>query len=207
MKNPATKVCQLVTPHIIWRIRAGLPIIIADAKDRENEGDLFFAASKITIAMMAFMIRWTSGIVCAPMTRERAHVLHLRLLIHRPTSHYGCKFLTPVDVKSGTSTGISAHDRVLTLRRLADSKARSGDFGRPGHIFPLLADRKLLKGRQGHTEAAIALLEAARMPRVGVIAELINDNGTMMRGSRLPKFAKDQRIPIITIDDIAKTRV
>lgn len=187
---------------IIQRIKKGLPIIVVDDEHREDEADLFFAAQKITIPWMAFMIRHTSGIVCAPMTEVRACALDLAPLMKKPTSHYGCRFTMPVDVKRGTTTGVSAHDRVLTMRRLQDSRAKPSDFGRPGHVFPLLAHPRLLQGRCGHTEAAVALLQQANLPPVGVIVELINDDGTMMRGSKLKRFSKRFKIPLLRIQDI-----
>lgn len=188
--------------NIVARIRKGLPIIVVDDKKRENEGDLFFAASKISVPQMAFMIRYTTGIICAPMTQVRARKLRLSPLMKKPTSRYGCKFTMPVDVHRGTTSGVSAHDRVFTLRRLASLRAKPSDFGRPGHVFPLLAHPKLLKGRQGHTEGAVALLRLAKMPEVGVIGELINDDGTMMRGARLTAFAKKFSTPIVSIEEI-----
>lgn len=190
---------------IVRRIKTGLPVIMADGKDRENEGDLFFAAERMTVQWMAFMIRYTSGIICAPMTGTRAKTLGLRSLTARPTTRFGCKFTMPVDVKKGTTTGVSAMDRVCTLKALADPCARPSDFGKPGHVFPLIAHSRLLRGRQGHTEAAIALIAISRIQQVGVIAELINDDGTMTKGVRLQRFARQHGIPIVEISQIRKS--
>jgi len=187
---------------IIQRIKKGLPVIVVDDKHREDEGDIFFSAQKITISWMAFTVRHTSGIVCAPLTQARARELRLRPLMSRPTNRHGCKFLMPVDVHHGAPSGVSAHDRVLTLRRLVHPQAKPGDFGRPGHVFPLLAHQKLLRGRRGHTEAAITLLTIAHMPLVGVIAELMHDNGTMMRSASLKRFAQKFSIPVVQIEEI-----
>lgn len=188
--------------NILERIREGLPVIVVDGKNRENEGDLLFAAQKITVQWMAFMIRHTSGIICTPMLPSRAKVLGLRPLIKNPTTRFGCKFTMPVDVQKGVTTGVSAADRVRTMRALANPGARPNDFGKPGHVFPLISHPKGLAGRRGHTEAAIALLKKARMREVGVIAELINDDGAMMRGARLARFAARHKIPIVNISEL-----
>lgn len=190
---------DMVSGPIIARIRKGLPVIIIDGPTRENEADLMCAAQVVSARSMAFMIRYTSGIICAPMTRERARLLRLIPLMQRPTVRFGTNFLMPVDVYQGTRSGVSAHDRMLTVRRLADSRAKPSDFGRPGHVFPLCAHPQLLRGRNGHTEAAITLLTMAKLQLVGVIGELMNENGTMMRGVSLKKFSRKFAIPILSI--------
>ncbi|CCH59636.1 hypothetical protein TBLA_0B08210 [Henningerozyma blattae CBS 6284] len=186
-------------------------LIVMDDKSRENEGDLICAASGMSIEQMAFLVRHSSGYVCAPMNNKIADKLDLPLLRGgmKYTSYaddrHGTAYTITVDVAEGTTTGISAHDRTLTCRALANEGSKSTDFLKPGHICPLrAADGGVLK-RRGHTEAAVDLCRLSGLPEVGVICELVNDrDGSMMRLDDCEKFGKENNIPLITIDDLAK---
>jgi len=181
-------------------------IIVADDDDRENEGDLFVAASLCTSEKMAFIIRHTSGIVCAPLAPEEARRLHLDPMVALNDAPLGTAFTVSVDVRHGLSTGISAEERTNTVRALADSNFGASDFVRPGHVFPLVAKEGGVLMRSGHTEACVDLCKLAGLPSVGVLAELMNDDGTVMRGVELAAFAQRQKLQRITIAELIAYR-
>src|SRR5487761_1428389 len=174
-------------------------IIVADDDDRENEGDLFVAASLCTPEKMAFIIRNTSGIVCAPLGAELARYLHLDPMVALNDAPLGTAFTVSVDVRHGLTTGISAEERTNTVRALANHNSGAADFVRPGHVFPLIGREGGVLMRSGHTEACIDLCRPAGLPPVGVLAELMNDDGTVMRGPELKKFADQHRLQHLTI--------
>src|SRR5271157_1676681 len=157
-------------------------IIVADDDDRENEGDLFVAASLCTPEKMAFIIRNTSGIVCAPLGSDDAKRLRLEPMVAANDAPLGTAFTVSVDFRHGLTTGISAEERNNTVRGLANGNIGAADFVRPGHVFPLIAKAGGVLMRSGHTEACIDLCRLAGLPGVGVLAELMNDDGTVMRG-------------------------
>src|SRR3954451_22244776 len=161
----------------------GMVIVIDDA-DRENEGDLVVAAEKVTPEQMAFVVRHTTGIVCAPMPSERADALRLPQMVTHNTDAHSTAFTVTVDAV-GTSTGVSASDRAATFRALADPATRPGDLRRPGHVFPLRARDGGVLVRAGHTEAAVDLLRMAGLSGVGVIGEITADDGGMRSGADL----------------------
>lgn len=183
-----------------------------DDDSRENEGDLIAAASNITTEQMAFLIRHSSGYVCAPMSNEYADKLDLPLMrdnlkcVSNADDRHGTAYTITVDAAEGTTTGISAHDRGLTCRTLAQSTSKPTDFLKPGHICPLRAADNGVLQRRGHTEAAVDLCKLSGLPPVGVICELVNDDeqGTMMRLNNCVEFGKKFNIPIITIEDLAQ---
>jgi 3,4-dihydroxy 2-butanone 4-phosphate synthase / GTP cyclohydrolase II len=181
-------------------------IIVADDDDRENEGDLFVAASLCTPEKMAFIIRHTSGIVCAPLAPEEARRLHLDPMVALNDAPLGTAFTVSVDVRHGLSTGISAEERTNTVRALANSNFGATDFVRPGHVFPLVAKEGGVLMRSGHTEACVDLCKLAGLPSVGVLAELMNDDGTVMRGVELAAFAQRQKLQRITIAELIAYR-
>jgi 3,4-dihydroxy 2-butanone 4-phosphate synthase / GTP cyclohydrolase II len=181
-------------------------IIVADDNDRENEGDLFVAASLCTPEKMAFIIRHTSGIVCAPLAPEEARRLHLDPMVALNDAPLGTAFTVSVDVRHGLSTGISAEERTNTVRALANSNFGASDFVRPGHVFPLVAKEGGVLMRSGHTEACVDLCKLAGLPSVGVLAELMNDDGTVMRGVELAAFAQRQKLQRITIAELIAYR-
>ena len=181
-------------------------IIVADDDDRENEGDLFVAASLCTSEKMAFIIRHTSGIVCAPLAPEEARRLHLDPMVALNDAPLGTAFTVSVDVRHGLSTGISAEERTNTVRALANSNFGASDFVRPGHVFPLVAKEGGVLMRSGHTEACVDLCKLAGLSSVGVLAELMNDDGTVMRGVELAAFAQRQKLQRITIAELIAYR-
>jgi 3,4-dihydroxy 2-butanone 4-phosphate synthase/GTP cyclohydrolase II len=181
-------------------------IIVADDDDRENEGDLFVAASLCTPEKMAFIIRHTSGIVCVPLAPEEARRLHLDPMVALNDAPLGTAFTVSVDVRHGLTTGISAEERTNTVRALANSNFGASDFVRPGHVFPLVAKEGGVLMRSGHTEACVDLCKLAGLPSVGVLAELMNDDGTVMRGTELAAFAQQQKLRRITIAELIAYR-
>src|SRR5215470_5372992 len=181
-------------------------IIVADDDDRENEGDLFVAASLCTPEKMAFVIRHTSGIVCAPLTLEEARRLHLDPMVPLNAASLGTAFTVSVDGRHGLTTGISAEERTNTVRALANGNSGAADFVRPGHVFPLVAKDGGVLMRSGHTEACIDLCRLASLPPVGVLAELMNDDGTVMRGPGVSAFATRHKLKQISIADLIAYR-
>src|SRR5437868_8705566 len=157
-------------------------IVVTDDDDRENEGDLFIAASLCTPEKMGFIIRHTSGIVCAPLSAEDAKRLQLNPMVSHNDAPLGTAFTVSVDFKHGLTTGISSDERTNTVRALANGNNGAADFVRPGHVFPLIAKEGGVLMRSGHTEACIDLCRLAGLPQVGVLAELVNDDGSVMRG-------------------------
>src|SRR5437879_4564265 len=183
-------------------------VVVADDDDRENEGDLFVAASLCTPEKMAFIRRHTSGIICAPLSVEEAKRLHLDPMVALNDAPLGTAFTVSVDVRHGLTTGISAEERTNTVRALANPNSGAADFVRPGHVFPLVAREGGVLMRSGHTEACIDLCRLAELPPVGVLSELMNDDGTVMRGPNVAAFAEPHTLRQISIDDlIAYTQV
>jgi 3,4-dihydroxy 2-butanone 4-phosphate synthase / GTP cyclohydrolase II len=191
---------------VIAAFARGELVIVADDDDRENEGDLFVAASLCTPEKMAFMIRHTSGIVCAPLAQDEARRLHLDPMVARNDAPLGTAFTVSVDVRHGLTTGISAEERTNTVRALANGNMGAGDFVRPGHVFPLVAKEGGVLMRSGHTEACIDLCRLAGLPPVGVLAELMNDDGTVMRGPQIAEFATRYKLHRISIADLIAYR-
>ena len=181
-------------------------VIVADDDDRESEGDLFVAASLCTPEKMAFVIRHTSGIVCAPLTPEEARRLHLDPMVPLNAAPLGTAFTVSVDGRHGLTTGISAEERTNTVLALANGNSGAADFVRPGHVFPLVAKEGGVLMRSGHTEACVDLCRLAGLPLVGVLAELMNDDGTVMRGAQLATFAEREKLQRITIAELISYR-
>src|SRR5438309_8903105 len=174
-------------------------VVVTDDDDRENEGDLFIAASLCTPEKMAFVIRHTSGIVCAPLAVDQARKLHLDPMVAENDAPLGTAFTVTVDVRHGLTTGISAEERTNTVRALANDNSGAADFVRPGHVFPLVAKDGGVLMRSGHTEACIDLCRLAGLPPIGVLAELMNDDGTVTRGPAVAAFAEQYRLKHISI--------
>lgn len=186
-------------------------LIVMDDESRENEGDLICAASNVSAESMAFLVRHSSGYVCAPMSNEIADRLDLPLLrtgmkyVSNADDRHGTAYTITVDVAEGTTTGISAHDRALTCSKLAELDAKATDFLKPGHICPLRAADGGVLTRRGHTEAAVDLCRLSGLPPVGVICELVNDrDGSMMRLNDCQEFGEKYNIPLITIEQLAQ---
>ena len=194
---------------IVETLRAfeqGEIVVVTDDDDRENEGDLIVAAVHCTPEKMAFIVRNTSGIVCTPMPHAEARRLNLAPMVAENDSAHTTAFTVSVDFKHGTTTGISAEDRTLTVRNLANGNVGGSDFLRPGHIFPLIAREGGVLMRSGHTEAAVDLCRLAGLPPVGVISELVNDDGTVKRGPQVKAFAEQHGLRQISVADLIAYR-
>ncbi|EKF19891.1 3,4-dihydroxy-2-butanone-4-phosphate synthase [Nitratireductor pacificus] len=181
-------------------------VVVMDDDGRENEGDLIVAAVHCTPEKMAFIVRHTSGIVCAPMPQSEAKRLNLAPMVADNDAPHSTAFTVSVDFKHGTTTGISGEDRTLTVRNLANPNVGAGDFVRPGHIFPLVAREGGVLMRSGHTEAAVDLCRLAGLPPVGVICELVNDDGTVMRGPQVSAFAGTHGLKQVSVADLIAYR-
>src|SRR6201992_2645052 len=187
---------------VIDAFKRGEIVVVTDDDDRENEGDLFVAASMCPSEKMAFIIRHTSGIVCAPLAPEEARRLHLDPMVAFNDAPLGTAFTVTVDVRHGLSTGISAEERTNTVRALANGNSGATDFVRPGHVFPLVAKESGGLTRPGHTEACVDLCRLAGLAPVGVLSELMNDDGTVMRGPELAAFAEKHKLQRISISEL-----
>jgi 3,4-dihydroxy 2-butanone 4-phosphate synthase/GTP cyclohydrolase II len=183
----------------------GRMVVVVDDEDRENEGDLVVAADLITHERMAFLVAHTTGIVCVPLGEDRAEELELPPMVAGNEDAQGTAFTVSVD-HVATGTGVSAVDRTRTVRALANPSTNAGDLRRPGHVFPLRARAGGVLVRQGHTEAAVDLLRLAGRPEVGVISEIIDDDGSMRRGESLRRFAVEHGFPLVTIADLVRHR-
>jgi len=181
-------------------------IIVVDNAHRENEGDLVIAAQDCTTEKMAFILRYSSGIICTPLSAQKAAELELPLMVQNNNSLYSTAFTVSVDAIEGTSTGISAYDRNLTVNKLAAADSKAGDFCRPGHIFPLIACEGGVLTRAGHTEAAVDLCSLTHKEPVAVIGELMNDDGTVKKGVQIKQFADAHKLPIISVDSLINFR-
>ena len=191
---------------VIEAFARGEIVIVTDDDDRENEGDLVLAAVHATPEKMAFIIRNTCGIVCTPLPIETARRLNLTPMVAENDSAHTTAFTVTVDYRHGTTTGISAEDRTATVRGLANPNAGTSDFSRPGHIFPLIAKEGGVLMRSGHTEAAVDLCRYAKVEPVGVICELVNDDGTVMRGPQIEAFAAKHKMHRISVADLIAYR-
>ena len=185
-------------------LKAGKMIIVTDDENRENEGDLVFAAEKVTAEMINFMAKEGRGLICVSMEEELAYRLNFHPMVSNPDGN--CNFTVSVDAKSGITTGISARDRSHTIKTILDVKSTANDFIRPGHMFPLIAKPGGVLKRAGHTEAAVDLMRLAGLNPSGVICEIMNDDGTMARMPDLEKFAVKHDLKIITIQDLIQYR-
>lgn len=189
-------------------LRAGKVLICVDDEDRENEGDFICAAETITPETVNFMARYGRGLICSPLTRERCAELKLDMMVGENTSLHSTPFTVSVDLLGhGCTTGISAHDRAKTLNALVDPETKPEDLGRPGHIFPLLAQKKGVLRRPGHTEAVVDLTRLAGLRPGGVLVEILNEDGTMARLPQLMEVAKKFDLKIISIADLIKYRL
>ncbi|MCP4137528.1 MAG: bifunctional 3,4-dihydroxy-2-butanone-4-phosphate synthase/GTP cyclohydrolase II [bacterium] len=191
---------------MIDEIRNGKMIILVDSEDRENEGDLVIAAEACTPEIINFMATHGRGLICTPMTQERSEALGLRLMVEENSDKFGTAFTVSVDVREGTTTGISAQDRANTVQALIEERALGEDFRKPGHIFPLAAKKGGVLVRAGHSEGSVDLARLAGKKPAGVICEILNEDGTMARRPDLEKFAKKHHLKIGTISDLIKYR-
>ncbi len=191
---------------IIKEIRAGRMVVVTDDEDRENEGDLVMAAEKITPEAVNFMATHGRGLICAPITEERAEQLGLQRMVLENRESYRTDFTVSVDATRGVTTGISAHDRAATIQILVDPKAKPADLVQPGHVFPLRAKAGGVLRRAGHTEASVDLARMAGLQPAGVLCEILNADGTMARLPELLKFRKKHRLKLCSIRDLIAFR-
>jgi 3,4-dihydroxy 2-butanone 4-phosphate synthase/GTP cyclohydrolase II len=187
-------------------IARGEAVVVVDDANRENEGDLIIAAEKTTPETMGFMVRHTSGVICMPLEGTRLDELQLPMMVAENTTAYRTAFTVSVDAKRGTTTGISAADRATTVHALIDAETRPADLARPGHIFPLRYREGGVLKRAGHTEAAVDLARLAGLSPAGVLAEVVNDDGTMARLPELERFAAEHDLAMISIADLIRYR-
>lgn len=182
-------------------IKAGKMIIVVDDPDRENEGDLLMAAEKATSEDINFMAKYGRGLICMPLDEQRVKELEIQPMVENNTDNHETAFTVSID-HVDTTTGISAHERALTIQKVLDESSKKDDFRRPGHIFPLKAREGRVLRRTGHTEAAVDLAKLAGLKPAGVICEIMNDDGTMSRTPELMTFAQEHKLKIITIADL-----
>jgi 3,4-dihydroxy 2-butanone 4-phosphate synthase/GTP cyclohydrolase II len=187
-------------------IAAGKAVVVVDDEDRENEGDIIFAASKATPELMAFTIRYSSGVICVPMPAAMLDRLEIPLMTPHNKDRLRTAYTISVDARDGVSTGISAADRAHTVRVLADSATEPWEITRPGHVFPLRYRAGGVLVRRGHTEAAVDLATLAGLTPAGVLVEVVNDDGTMKRGPELRAFADEHGLAMISIEDLVRYR-
>ena len=187
-------------------IAAGRPVVVVDDADRENEGDIIFAASKATPELLTFMIRYTSGVICVPMPGEMLDRLQLPLMTSQNSERMRTAYTISVDARDGVTTGISAADRAKTIRTLVDSATEPYEIVRPGHVFPLRYAPGGVLRRRGHTEAAVDLARLAGLTPAGVLAEIVNDDGTMARLPDLRTFADEHGLALISIEQLISYR-
>jgi 3,4-dihydroxy 2-butanone 4-phosphate synthase/GTP cyclohydrolase II len=193
-------------PVAVEDIKRGRMVIVVDDEDRENEGDLIMAAEKVTPEAINFMATHGRGLICAPLTGERIEKLKLHPMVESNTALHGTRFTVSVDACHGVTTGISAADRARTVKLLADDDTVPEDLCRPGHIFPIQARMGGVLVRAGHTEATVDLARLAGMKPVGVLCEIMDDDGSMARLPRLEKMAKEFNLRLITVRDLIEYR-
>jgi 3,4-dihydroxy 2-butanone 4-phosphate synthase / GTP cyclohydrolase II len=193
--------------EMLAELRAGRMVIVVDDEERENEGDLIMAAEHATAEAVAFMIRHTSGIICVPMEEAALARLDLPQMVPVNSESQRTAFTVSVDLRAGTTTGVSSVDRATTIRALASPDSTPGDFARPGHIFPLRARRGGVLVRAGHTEAAVDLCRLAGLTPMGVLCEVMNDDGTMARRPQLQEFARVHGLKVGSIADLIRHRL
>src|SRR5246500_4944728 len=192
--------------EVLHAFAGGELVVVTDDDDREGEGDMIVAAPLCTDEKMAFIIRHPAGIVCAPITTDDARRLRLDPMVAHNESNHTTAFTVSIDYKPDGGTGISAEERASCCRALANPNAGANDFARPGHIFPLIARDGGVLLRSGHTEAAVDLCRLSGLPPVGVISELMNDDGTVMKGAQVARFAEAHKLKHVTIADMIAYR-
>src|SRR5450755_1550239 len=191
---------------VVADIRKGKMVIVVDDADRENEGDIIFAAEKATPRSLSFMVRYTSGVVCVPMTGSDLDRLNLPLMTQQNLERMRTAYTISVDAARGVTTGISAADRARTIQLLAGPKTQPHDLVRPGHVFPLRYREGGVLRRAGHTEAAVDLARLAGLSPAGVLAEVVNDDGSMARLPDLIEFKRQHNLKICSIENLIAYR-
>lgn len=204
--SQTSRVCLDSVEQAIADIAAGKAVVVVDDEDRENEGDIIFAAAKATPELMAFTIRHSSGVICVPMPGAMLDRLEIPLMTPHNRDKLRTAYTLSVDARDGVSTGISAADRAHTARVLADSATEPWELTRPGHVFPLRYREGGVLVRRGHTEAAVDLARLAGLTPAGVLVEIVNDDGTMKRAPELREFADEHGLAMISIEDLVRYR-
>lgn len=199
--NPIERVEQALIS-----LRQGKGVLVLDDEDRENEGDIIWAAQTITPEQMALTIRHGSGIVCLCLPKARCEALELPMMVAHNTSKNQTAFTVSIEAAEGVTTGVSAADRVTTIKAAIADNAKPSDLSRPGHVYPLVASEGGVFTRRGHTEATVDLVSLAGFKPAGVLCELTNDDGTMARAPEVVAFAKLHDMPVVTIEDIVAYR-
>ena len=194
-------------PELLDDIRAGRMVVLMDDEDRENEGDLVMAASKVRPEDINFMARFGRGLICQPLTRERCRQLRLPLMVNQNQARFATNFTVSIEAAAGITTGISAYDRAHTIRTAAKPDARAEDLSQPGHVFPLMAQPGGVLARAGHTEASVDLALLAGLEPAAVLVEILNEDGSMARRPQLEQFARDHGLKIGTIADLIHYRM
>ncbi|MCL2896337.1 3,4-dihydroxy-2-butanone-4-phosphate synthase [Brenneria tiliae] len=187
-------------------LREGRGVLVLDDEDRENEGDIIFAAENMTVEQMALTIRHGSGIVCLCLTEERRQQLELPMMVTHNSSHYQTAFTITIEAANGVTTGVSAADRLTTIRTAIADDAKPSDLNHPGHVFPLRAQPGGVLTRGGHTEASVDLARLAGLKPAGVLCELTNDDGSMAHAPEVIAFGRKHNMPVLTIEDLVAYR-
>lgn len=191
----------------ICSLQNGSGILLVDDDNRENEGDVIFPAETVTDEQMALLIRECSGIVCLCLTDEKIRKLHLPQMVEDNTSPYGTAFTVSIEAVHGVTTGVSAKDRVVTVKTAVNDLCRPEDLNRPGHVFPLRARPGGVLDRRGHTEGTVDLMKLSGHKPAGVLCELTNPDGTMARLPEIIDFALKNRMPVVSVEDVANHRM
>lgn len=192
--------------HALAALRAGRAVVLQDDHDRENEADLIVAADRLTVQTMALLIRECSGIVCLCLPDEKIRALELPPMVAHNESRHGTAFTVSIEARHGVSTGVSAADRVTTIRAAIAGDSKPQDIVRPGHVFPLRAQPGGVLARRGHTEGTVDLAVLAGLSPAGVLCELMNEDGTMTRGADVERFAARHGLPMLTIEELVAFR-
>ncbi len=192
--------------NAIASLQKGSGVLVTDDEDRENEGDLIFSCQFLRVEQMALLIRQCSGIVCLCLTESKINSLGLPMMVENNTSRYQTAFTVSIEAKTGVTTGVSAADRVCTVKAATAEDATPASISSPGHIFPLKAKNGGVLERRGHTEATVDLMRLAKLPPAGVLCELTNIDGSMARLPEVVCFAKKHDFPVVTIDDLVLYR-
>jgi len=207
-----TYLANFGTPHervekALAALKKGSGVLVTDDEKRENEGDLIFAAESLTDAQMALLIRECSGIVCLCLPGEKVEKLSLQMMVDKNSSHFETAFTVSIEAAEGVTTGVSAADRVKTIKAAIADNAKPEDLRKPGHVFPLKARPGGVLERMGHTEATVDLMKLSGLKPCGVLCELTNPDGTMARMPEIVSFAKAHDFPVLTVEDIAQYRL
>ncbi|MCL1079854.1 3,4-dihydroxy-2-butanone-4-phosphate synthase [Parashewanella spongiae] len=190
----------------ISALSQGRGVLLMDDENRENEADVIFAAETLTVAQMALLIRDCSGIVCLCLTAAQVDQLALPPMVERNNSQYGTAFTVSIEATKGVTTGVSAADRVTTIKAAVAQHAKPQDLARPGHVYPLKAHKNGVFGRTGHTEGTVDLMQLAELNPAGVLCELMNPDGSMAKGKQVLAYSEQQQMPLLSIEDIRQYR-